>query len=39
VRQALILAPRLTLLGFLVALVRMVRQTDELQQRIALEYR
>lgn len=37
VRQALVLAPRLMLLGFLAALVRMIRRMDELQQRVALE--
>jgi hypothetical protein len=37
VRQALILAPRLMLLGFLAALVRMVTHMDELQKRISLE--
>jgi hypothetical protein len=37
VRQAFILAPRLMLLGFLVALVRMVTHMDELQKRISLE--
>ena len=37
VRQALVLASRLTLLGFLAALVRMVTHMDELQKRIALE--
>ena len=37
VRQALVLAPRLMLLGFLFALVRMIRRMDELQQRVALE--
>jgi hypothetical protein len=36
-RQALVLAPRLTLLGFLGALVRMVTHMDELQKRISLE--
>lgn len=37
VRQAVMIAPRLTLLGFLVALVQMARHLDELQRRIALE--
>lgn len=37
VRQAFILAPRLMLLGFLAALVRMVTHMDELQKRISLE--
>ena len=37
IRQALVLAPRLTLLGFLGALVRMVTHMDELQKRISLE--
>jgi hypothetical protein len=37
VRQAFILAPRLMLMGFLVALVRMVTHMDELQKRISLE--
>jgi predicted neutral ceramidase superfamily lipid hydrolase len=37
VRQALVLATRLTLLGFLGALVRMLNHMDELQKRIALE--
>lgn len=36
-RQAVLLAPPLTLLGFLGALVRMVTHLDELQKRIALE--
>ena len=37
VRQAFILAPRLMLLGFLAALVRMVTHMDELQKRISLD--
>lgn len=37
VRQALMLAPYATLLGFLAALVGMVTHLDELQKRIALE--
>ena len=36
-RQAVTLAPRLALLGFLTAMVRMVTRLDELQRRIALE--
>lgn len=36
-RQAVTLAPRLMLLGFLSAMVRMVTRLDELQRRIALE--
>jgi len=36
-RQGLILAPRLMLVGFLAALVRTVTQMDELQKRISLE--
>ena len=37
VRTALVLASRLALLGFLVAVVRMLTGIDELQKRIALE--
>jgi hypothetical protein len=36
-RQVVTLAPRLALLGFLSAMVRMVTRLDELQRRIALE--
>ena len=36
-QKALLLAPLLPLLMFMVALVRMVRRMDELQQRICLE--
>ena len=36
-RQAILLAPPVTLLGFLGALVRTVTHLDELQKRIALE--
>jgi hypothetical protein len=36
-QKAVLLAPLLPLLGFMVALVRMVQRMDELQQRICLE--